>query len=119
MEIGADLAAKENTNQHNNSRRSGNFPPSLWGCSFASFSFPKTSRNSSHTTTVEELKENVKDMLIKSKEDPVENIEFINLLCRLLCSKSSNTMESLRNNIRCESMLSLYEASFLSVMEQI
>ncbi|KAJ6296858.1 hypothetical protein OIU78_022563 [Salix suchowensis] len=39
MEIGADLAA--NTNQQNNSRRSGNFPPTLWGCSFASFSFPQ------------------------------------------------------------------------------
>ncbi|KAB5512052.1 hypothetical protein DKX38_029080 [Salix brachista] len=80
MEIGADLAA--NTNQQNNSRRSGNFPPSLWGCSFASFSFPKTEFES-YSRQVEELKENVKDMLIKSKEDPVENIEFINLLCRL------------------------------------
>uniref|UniRef100_A0A6N2KI82 Isoprene synthase, chloroplastic n=1 Tax=Salix viminalis TaxID=40686 RepID=A0A6N2KI82_SALVM len=80
MEIGADLAA--NANQQNNSRRSGNFPPSLWGCSFASFSFPKTEFES-YNRQVEELKENVKDMLIKSKEDPVENIEFINLLCRL------------------------------------
>jgi hypothetical protein len=29
------------------------------------------------------LKENVKDMLTASKKDPVEHIEFINLLCRL------------------------------------
>ncbi|KAJ6296853.1 hypothetical protein OIU78_022558 [Salix suchowensis] len=80
MEIGADLAA--NTNQQNNSRRSGNFPPTLWGCSFASFSFPQTEFES-YSRQVEESKENVKDMLIKSKEDPVQNIEFINLLCRL------------------------------------
>ncbi|KAJ6697509.1 hypothetical protein OIU85_003838 [Salix viminalis] len=80
MEIGADLAA--NTNQQNNSRRSGNFPPSLWGCSFASFSFPQTEFES-YSRQVEELKENVDEMLIKSKEDPVQNIEFINLLCRL------------------------------------
>jgi len=32
----------ENTNQQNNSRRKADFPPSLWGCSFASFSFPQT-----------------------------------------------------------------------------
>ncbi|KAJ6349659.1 hypothetical protein OIU77_007107 [Salix suchowensis] len=80
MGIGADLAA--NTNQQNNSRRSGNFPPTLWGCSFASFSFPQTEFES-YSRQVEELKENVEDMLIKSKEDPVQNIEFINLLCRL------------------------------------
>jgi hypothetical protein len=29
------------------------------------------------------LKENVKDMLMASKKDTVEHIEFINLLCRL------------------------------------
>ncbi|KAJ6349201.1 hypothetical protein OIU77_006730 [Salix suchowensis] len=80
MEIGADLAA--NTNQQNNSRRSGNFPPTWWGCSFASFSFPQTEFES-YTRQVEELKENVKDMLMTSKADPVQNIEFINLLCRL------------------------------------
>ncbi|KAG5223907.1 terpene synthase [Salix suchowensis] len=80
MGIGADLAA--NTNQQNNSRRSGNFPPSLWGCSFALFSFPQTEFES-YSRQVEELKENVKAMLINSKEDPVQNIEFINLLCRL------------------------------------
>jgi hypothetical protein len=32
----------ENTNQQNNSRGKADFPPSLWGCSFASFSFPQT-----------------------------------------------------------------------------
>ncbi|KAJ6422484.1 hypothetical protein OIU84_027445 [Salix udensis] len=95
MEIGADLAA--NTNQQNNSRRSGNFPPTLWGCSFASFSFPQTEFES-YSRQVEELKENVKDMLIKSKEDPVQNIEFINLLCRL--GVSYHFYNEIENNLR-------------------
>ncbi|KAB5512049.1 hypothetical protein DKX38_029077 [Salix brachista] len=115
MEIGADLAV--NANQQNNSRRSGNFPPSLWGCSFASFSFPKTEFES-YSRQVEELKENVKDMLIKSKEDPVENIEFINLLCRLVVfEKFKDTngefKKTMMNDVK--GILSLYEASFLSV----
>ncbi|KAJ6854544.1 hypothetical protein NC651_039468 [Populus alba x Populus x berolinensis] len=59
-----------------------NFPPSLWGCSFASFSFPQTEFES-YSRKVEELKENVKDMLMASKKDTVEHIEFINQLCRL------------------------------------
>ncbi|KAJ6697158.1 hypothetical protein OIU85_003513 [Salix viminalis] len=95
MEIGADLAA--NTNQQNNSRRSGNFPPTLWGCSFASFSFPQTEFES-YSRQVEELKENVKGMLIKSKEDPVQNIEFINLLCRL--GVSYHFDNEIENNLR-------------------
>jgi len=40
METQAHLTA--NSNRQNNSRPEANFPPSLWGCSFASFSFPQT-----------------------------------------------------------------------------
>ncbi|KAG6738343.1 hypothetical protein POTOM_057956 [Populus tomentosa] len=80
METQADITA--NNNQQNNSLRKADFPPSLWGCSFASFSFPQTEFES-YSRQVEELKENVKDMLMASTKDPVEHIEFINLLCRL------------------------------------
>ncbi|KAL9344775.1 hypothetical protein Peur_062450 [Populus x canadensis] len=80
METQAHLTA--NTNQQNNSRRRANFPPSLWGCSFASFSFPQTEFER-YTRQVDVLKGNVKDMLMASKKDTVEHIEFINLLCRL------------------------------------
>ena len=37
----------------------------------------------SYSRKVEVLKENVKDMLMASKKDPAEHIEFINQLCRL------------------------------------
>ncbi|KAL3564726.1 hypothetical protein D5086_032772 [Populus alba] len=40
METQAHLTAS--SNRQNNSRPEANFPPSLWGCSFASFSFPQT-----------------------------------------------------------------------------
>jgi hypothetical protein len=40
METQAHLTA--NTNQQNHSRPEANFPPSVWGCSFASFTFPET-----------------------------------------------------------------------------
>ncbi|KAL9381983.1 hypothetical protein Peur_025018 [Populus x canadensis] len=80
METQAHLTA--NSNRQNNSRPEASFPPSLWGCSFASFSFPQTEFEW-YTRQVEVLKGNVKDMLMASKKDPVEHIEFINLLCRL------------------------------------
>ncbi|KAI9377281.1 hypothetical protein POPTR_019G044900v4 [Populus trichocarpa] len=80
METQAHLTA--NSNRQNNSRPEANFPPSLWGCSFASFSFPQTEFER-YTRQVDVLKENVKDMLMASKKDTVEHIEFINLLCRL------------------------------------
>ncbi|KAB5512022.1 hypothetical protein DKX38_029050 [Salix brachista] len=72
----------------------------------------------SYNRQVEDLKENVKDMLIKSKEDPVENIEFINLLCRLVVfEKFKDTdgefKKTMMNDVK--GILSLYEASFLSV----
>nr|XP_034909751.1 probable terpene synthase 6 [Populus alba]TKR66322.1 terpene synthase/cyclase family protein [Populus alba] len=80
METQAHLTAS--SNRQNNSRPEANFPPSLWGCSFASFSFPQTEFES-YSRKVEVLKENVKDMLMASKKDTVEHIEFINQLCRL------------------------------------
>ncbi|KAI9377081.1 hypothetical protein POPTR_019G016400v4 [Populus trichocarpa] len=87
----------ENTNQQNNSRRKADFPPSLWGCSFASFSFPQTEFKS-YSRQAEELKENVKDMLMASKKDPVEHIEFINLLCRL--GVSYHFDKEIENNLK-------------------
>ncbi|KAL9344767.1 hypothetical protein Peur_062442 [Populus x canadensis] len=80
METQAHLTA--NTNQQNHSRPEANFPPSVWGCSFASFTFPETEFER-YTRQVDVLKGNVKDMLMASKKDTVEHIEFINLLCRL------------------------------------
>uniref|UniRef100_A0A6N2LMZ8 Terpene synthase N-terminal domain-containing protein n=1 Tax=Salix viminalis TaxID=40686 RepID=A0A6N2LMZ8_SALVM len=83
----ADLAANTINKQFSSKRK---FPLTLWGCSFASFPFHKRYATSmciaefeSYSRQVEELKENVKDMLMTSKADPVQNIEFINLLCRL------------------------------------
>ncbi|KAL9381833.1 hypothetical protein Peur_024868 [Populus x canadensis] len=87
----------ENTNQQNNSRGKADFPPSLWGCSFASFSFPQTEFES-YSRQVEELKENVKDMLMASKRDPAEHIEFINLLCRL--GVSYHFDKEIENNLK-------------------
>ncbi|KAI9376903.1 hypothetical protein POPTR_019G023004v4 [Populus trichocarpa] len=80
METQAHLTAS--SNRQNNSRPEANFPPSLWGCSFASFSFPQAEFES-YSRKVEVLKEDVKDMLTASKKDPVEHIEFVNQLCRL------------------------------------
>ncbi|KAG6737267.1 hypothetical protein POTOM_058781 [Populus tomentosa] len=84
LETQAHLTAS--SNRQNNSRPEANFPPSLWGCSFASFSFPQTVNYfssiyefESYSRKVEVLKENVKDMLMASKKDTVEHIEFINL----------------------------------------
>ncbi|XP_050234093.1 probable terpene synthase 8 [Mercurialis annua] len=64
-------------------RRLAKFPPTIWGTSFASFSL-KDSEIESYTIQVEELKEEVKDMLMQSNTKGItENIEFVNLLCRL------------------------------------
>ncbi|KAG6737266.1 hypothetical protein POTOM_058780 [Populus tomentosa] len=89
METQAHLTA--NSNRQNNSRPEANFPPSLWCCSFASFSFPQTVNYFSsiyefewYTRQVEVLKENVKDTLMASKKDTVEHIEFINLSMTLI-----------------------------------
>ncbi|XP_037491105.1 probable terpene synthase 6 [Jatropha curcas] len=63
-----------------------NFPPTLWGYdSFASFSF-SDSEYESYTKKVESLKENVRDMLMASTENLIQNIELIDTLCRLSVS---------------------------------
>ncbi|XP_050230736.1 probable terpene synthase 6 [Mercurialis annua] len=59
-----------------------NFPPSVWGCSFASLSSTADLDFESYTKEVEALKETVKEMLTQSTTTIMENIEFINLLCR-------------------------------------
>ncbi|XP_050230903.1 probable terpene synthase 8 [Mercurialis annua] len=70
-------------NQAEFARRLAKFPPSIWGTTFASFSL-KDSEIESYTNQVEKLKEEVKDMLVQSNnQGVVQNIEFINLLCRL------------------------------------
>ncbi|CAK7350865.1 unnamed protein product [Dovyalis caffra] len=81
----------------NNSRRVANFPPTLWGCSFASFSFPQKEFET-YTREVDVLKDNTKDMLRASKNDPVENIQFINLLCRL--GVSYHFEKEIENNLK-------------------
>ncbi|KAJ6951560.1 hypothetical protein NC653_040873 [Populus alba x Populus x berolinensis] len=105
----------ENTNQQNNSRGKADFPPSLWGCSFASFSFPQTEFES-YSRQVEELKENVRDMLMASKKDPVEHIEFINLLCRLGVSyhfdkEIENSLKEIFDDLPCHTPSKNYKGA--------
>ncbi|XP_050227766.1 probable terpene synthase 6 [Mercurialis annua] len=59
------------------------FPPPVWSDSFAALSSTADSDFESYTKEVETLKGIVKEMLIESTRDSMENIEFINLLCRL------------------------------------
>ncbi|XP_050215542.1 probable terpene synthase 6 [Mercurialis annua] len=76
----ASQAATENS-----SRPLPNFPPSVWGSTFASLSVPSLeSEFEALTKEVEILKENIiNEMLMQSTIDLATNIEFINLLCRL------------------------------------
>ncbi|KAG6768318.1 hypothetical protein POTOM_027226 [Populus tomentosa] len=78
MALQTDLPA----NSMQNFRPLADFPPTEWGFSFVSFSFPEMEFES-YNRQVEELKSIVMAMLMASKKDPVENVEFINLLCRL------------------------------------
>ncbi|NP_001310688.1 terpene synthase 5 [Ricinus communis] len=59
-----------------------NFPPTEWGYSFASL-LPQDSEFESHTKELDLVKEKVKDMLMQSRKELTENIEFVNCLCRL------------------------------------
>ncbi|XP_050214542.1 probable terpene synthase 6 [Mercurialis annua] len=59
------------------------FPPTVWGDSFAALSSTVDSDFESYTEEVETLKKVVKEMLRASRRELMENIEFINLLCRL------------------------------------
>ncbi|XP_057997684.1 probable terpene synthase 6 [Hevea brasiliensis] len=75
------------------------FPPTVWGCDFASLPL-FNSEIESYTKKVEVLKEKVKDMLMSSKKDLIKNIEFINLLCRLGISYHfENEIEEQLNHI--------------------
>ncbi|TYI04270.1 hypothetical protein ES332_A10G005500v1 [Gossypium tomentosum] len=69
-----------------NHRESGrplvNFPPDIWGDRFLTLSFD-ISELDRCSTQVEVLKETVKDMLMASTTDPLQNILLINCLCRL------------------------------------
>ncbi|KAJ6907944.1 terpene synthase 6 [Populus alba x Populus x berolinensis] len=78
MALQTDLPA----NSMQNFRPLADFPPTEWGFSFVSFSFPEMEFES-YNRQVEELKSIVMAMLMASRKDPVENVEFINLLCRL------------------------------------
>ncbi|EEF42501.1 probable terpene synthase 8 [Ricinus communis] len=75
-------AEAKNDEQQDIARRLAKFPSTIWGCSFASFSL-KDSEIESYTQQVEELKGKVKDMLMQSTKEITQNIEVINLLCRL------------------------------------
>ncbi|WCJ33076.1 Terpenoid cyclases/Protein prenyltransferases superfamily protein [Euphorbia peplus] len=59
-----------------------NNPQSVWGQTFSSLA-PKDSELESHFKEVEAMKAQVKNMLLNSRREITENIQFINLLCRL------------------------------------
>jgi hypothetical protein len=64
-------------------RRIGNFPPSLWGDRFASFSIDKKVMES-YEEQIEVLKETVTNMLMANfTSDSLGNVRFIDLLCNL------------------------------------
>ncbi|WCJ38153.1 Terpene synthase 5 [Euphorbia peplus] len=59
-----------------------NLPHCFWGQTFASLA-PHDSELESHFIQVEAIKLKVKDLFLQSKKELTENIQFINLLCRL------------------------------------
>ncbi|XWS20740.1 hypothetical protein CRYUN_Cryun31cG0128700 [Craigia yunnanensis] len=71
-----------NSNHQEIVRPLGNFPPDIWGDHFMTLSFDN-SEFESCSRQVEVLKEMVKDMLVASTDDPIENMFLINSLCRL------------------------------------
>ncbi|XWS20737.1 hypothetical protein CRYUN_Cryun31cG0128200 [Craigia yunnanensis] len=71
-----------NSNHHEIVHPLGNFPPDIWGDHFITLSFDN-SEFESCSRQVEVLKEMVKDMLVASTDDPIENMFLINFLCRL------------------------------------
>ncbi|KAF2297399.1 hypothetical protein GH714_023078 [Hevea brasiliensis] len=76
-----------------------NFPPTIWGYSFAKFSFLDPEFES-YTKGVEVLKQEVIHMLMQSTEKLADKIEFINLLCRLGVSYHfENEIEEQLNDI--------------------
>ncbi|KDP43261.1 hypothetical protein JCGZ_22813 [Jatropha curcas] len=82
---------------------------------FHGYSFSKFEE---YTKEVELLKEKVKDMLMQSTKDLAEYIELINLLCYLdvfnkFKDNNGEFKKTITNDLK--GLLSLYEASFLSV----
>ncbi|XP_057987343.1 probable terpene synthase 6 [Hevea brasiliensis] len=76
-----------------------NFPPTIWGYSFAKFSILDPEFKT-YTKEVEALKEAVIHMLMQSMEKLADKIEFINLLCRLGVSYHfENEIEKQLNDI--------------------
>ncbi|XP_050226723.1 probable terpene synthase 6 [Mercurialis annua] len=59
------------------------FPPTVWGDDFAALSPTVDSDFESCTEEVETLRKIVKELLEESSTELMENVEFINLLCRL------------------------------------
>ncbi|WCJ43586.1 Terpene synthase 5 [Euphorbia peplus] len=59
-----------------------NYKHSFWGDTFTSLA-PHDSELKSHSIKVEAMKVKVKKMLLNSAKNITDNIEFINLLCRL------------------------------------
>ncbi|KAK9029434.1 hypothetical protein V6N11_026551 [Hibiscus sabdariffa] len=59
-----------------------NFSPDIWGDRFAALPFTN-SELEWYSRKVEDLKVMVKDMLMNSVDDPIENILLINSACRL------------------------------------
>ncbi|KAK5791932.1 probable terpene synthase 6 [Gossypium arboreum] len=79
---GSTEAAPLNSNHRESGRSLANFPPDIWGDRFLTLSFD-ISEFDRCSTQVEVLKEMVKDMLMASTTDPLQNTLLINSLCRL------------------------------------
>uniref|UniRef100_A0A2C9WEF3 Terpene synthase N-terminal domain-containing protein n=1 Tax=Manihot esculenta TaxID=3983 RepID=A0A2C9WEF3_MANES len=69
-------------NKHETVRLLADYPPTVWGYSFASLAC-HDSEFQSYTEEVELLKEKIKDMLIHYDKNLIQKIELIDLLCRL------------------------------------
>ncbi|XP_065848002.1 probable terpene synthase 6 [Euphorbia lathyris] len=70
------------TDQKDLFRALPDFPPSIWGSTFASLP-SQDQQFEAYTEEVEILKVKVKHMLMQSSVNLTTNVEFINLLCRL------------------------------------
>ncbi|KAL0921624.1 hypothetical protein M5K25_008715 [Dendrobium thyrsiflorum] len=120
------------------SRRSGNYQPSLWDDCYIQ-SLPDSSLDATQAILWEKLKEEVRHLIDHNKQkDIIELLEYINVLCQLgisyhfeseiknvlnfiaedfLVRSFKNENGSFKVNIvnDVKGMLSLYEASYLSV----
>ncbi|WCJ41990.1 Terpenoid cyclases/Protein prenyltransferases superfamily protein [Euphorbia peplus] len=76
----ADVQSPREPEQDMNIQK--NYKLSFWGDTFISLA-PHDSELESNSKKVEAMKVKVKDMLIHSTNNIIDNVEFINLLCRL------------------------------------